>query len=56
MKRQLENTAMMLDCAAEVDASRTAEDEALDHELDDLKYQVKRVLHVLKVLLMPVVN
>ena len=43
MKRQLENTAMMLDRAAEVDASRTAEDEALDRELDDLKYRVKRV-------------
>ena len=34
---------MMLDRAVEVDASRAAEDEALDRELDDLKYRVKRV-------------
>jgi hypothetical protein len=44
---------MMLDRAAEVDASRMAEDKALDHELDNLKYRVK---HVLKVSLMLVVN
>jgi len=43
MKRQLENTAKMLDRASEADASRTAEDEALDREMSDLKYRVKRV-------------
>jgi len=43
MKRQLENTAKMLDRAAEADASRTAEDEALDHEMQDLKYHVNKV-------------
>src|SRR5882762_8876385 len=43
MKRQLENTAKMLDRASEADSSRTAEDEALDREMSDLKYRVKRV-------------
>jgi actin cytoskeleton-regulatory complex protein PAN1 len=43
IKRQLENTAKMLDRATEADASRTAEDEALDQEMSDLRYQVKRV-------------
>jgi hypothetical protein len=43
MKRQLEDAAKMLDRAAEADASRTAEDEALDREMSDLKYRVKRV-------------
>jgi hypothetical protein len=43
MKRQLENTAKMLDRAAEADASRTAEDEALDREMQDLRYRVNRV-------------
>ncbi|KDR82039.1 hypothetical protein GALMADRAFT_240494 [Galerina marginata CBS 339.88] len=43
MKRQLENTAQMLDRAAEEDASRTKEDEELDQEMEDLKYRVKRV-------------
>ncbi|KAF7972256.1 hypothetical protein HWV62_18572 [Athelia sp. TMB] len=43
MKRQLENTSKMLDRATEADASRTAEDEALDREIDDLRYRVKRV-------------
>lgn len=43
MKRLLANTAQMLDRNAEADASRTAEDEALDREMDDLKYRVKRV-------------
>jgi len=39
MKRQLANTAQMLDRASEA----TAEDEELDREMDDLKYRVKRV-------------
>ena len=43
VKRQLENTAKMLDRASEADASRTAEDEALEREMSDLKYRVKRV-------------
>jgi hypothetical protein len=43
MKKQLENTAKMLDRASEENASRTAEDEALDREMSDLKYRVKRV-------------
>ncbi|KAG5637919.1 hypothetical protein H0H81_002680 [Sphagnurus paluster] len=43
MKRKLADTALMLDRAADADASRTAEDEALDRELEDLKYRVKRV-------------
>ena len=43
MKRQLENTAKMLDRAAAADASRTAEDEALDREMQDLRYRVNRV-------------
>ncbi|KAF8172098.1 hypothetical protein BJ912DRAFT_994425 [Pholiota molesta] len=43
MKRRLENTAQMLDRAAEAEASKTKEDEELDQEMDDLKYRVKRV-------------
>ncbi|TFY71306.1 hypothetical protein EVG20_g1705 [Dentipellis fragilis] len=43
MKRQLENTAKMLDRAAEDSASRTAEDDALEREMSDLRYRVKRV-------------
>ncbi|KAH9842454.1 uncharacterized protein C8Q71DRAFT_732931 [Rhodofomes roseus] len=43
MKRQLENTAKMLDRATEENASRTAEDEALDREMEDLRYRVNRV-------------
>ncbi|EKM83232.1 hypothetical protein AGABI1DRAFT_118549 [Agaricus bisporus var. burnettii JB137-S8] len=43
MKRQLENTAKMLDRQSEVDAARTAEDEVLDREMDDLRYRVRRV-------------
>ncbi|OCH86200.1 hypothetical protein OBBRIDRAFT_797422 [Obba rivulosa] len=43
VKRQLEDTARRLDRAAEESASRTAEDEALERELSDLKYKVKRV-------------
>ncbi|TFK20128.1 hypothetical protein FA15DRAFT_600278 [Coprinopsis marcescibilis] len=43
MKRQLTNTASMLDRAAEDDMTRTKEDEELDQEMSDLKYRVKRV-------------
>ncbi|KAF8216277.1 hypothetical protein K438DRAFT_1953239 [Mycena galopus ATCC 62051] len=43
MKRALANTAAMLDRAAESDRSRTAEDEALEREMEDLKYRVKRI-------------
>jgi hypothetical protein len=43
MRRQLENTAKMLDKQSEADAARTAEDEALDREMDDLRYRVRRV-------------
>ncbi|KAI0628815.1 hypothetical protein C8Q77DRAFT_1281081 [Trametes polyzona] len=43
MKRQLENTAKMLDRVADENASRTAEDDALEREMSDLKYRVKRV-------------
>ena len=43
MKRQLANTAQMLDRATEESASRTAEDEALDREMEDLRYRVRRV-------------
>ncbi|KAH9890504.1 hypothetical protein C8Q73DRAFT_651881 [Cubamyces lactineus] len=43
MKRQLENTAKMLDRVADQNAQRTAEDDALEREMSDLKYRVKRV-------------
>jgi len=43
LKRQLANTASMLDRNAEADAMRTREDEELDREMDDLKYRAKRV-------------
>jgi len=43
MKRQLENTARMLDRATEESALRTAEDDALDREMSDLKWKVERV-------------
>ncbi|KDQ59802.1 hypothetical protein JAAARDRAFT_56764 [Jaapia argillacea MUCL 33604] len=43
LKRQLDNTAKMLDQATEDDASRSAEDEALEREMSDLRYRVKRV-------------
>ncbi|KIY46490.1 hypothetical protein FISHEDRAFT_75585 [Fistulina hepatica ATCC 64428] len=39
MKRQLESTAAMLDAHEE----KTEEDDRLDREMDDLRYQVKRV-------------
>jgi len=43
MKRQLENTARMLDRATEESVLRTAEDDALDREMSDLKWKVQRV-------------
>jgi len=43
MKRQLENTAKMLDRTAAESASRTAEDDALDREMEDVRYRVKRI-------------
>ena len=43
MKRQLANTAKRLDDQALADASRTAEDEVLDREMEDLRYRVGRV-------------
>ncbi|PIL33059.1 transporter [Ganoderma sinense ZZ0214-1] len=43
MKRQLENTAKMLDRVADENAARTAEDDALEREMSDLRYRVKRV-------------
>ncbi|KAH9056781.1 hypothetical protein EDB87DRAFT_1579148 [Lactarius vividus] len=43
MKQRLENTARMLDRATEESALRTAEDDALDREMSDLKWNVKRV-------------
>lgn len=43
MKRTLAATSSMLDRAAEVDASRTREDDDLEREMEDLRYRVKRV-------------
>ncbi|KAI9449187.1 hypothetical protein F5148DRAFT_1248554 [Russula earlei] len=43
VKRQLESTARMLDHATEQSALRTAEDDALDREMSDLKWKVQRV-------------
>ncbi|TDL18518.1 hypothetical protein BD410DRAFT_497704 [Rickenella mellea] len=43
MKRQLANTQKMLDKAVDENKSRTAEDEELDREMEDLRYRVKRV-------------
>nr|VWP01440.1 NAD-dependent protein deacylase (EC (Regulatory protein SIR2 homolog) [Ganoderma boninense] len=43
MKRQLENTAKMLDRVADENAARTAEDDSLEREMSDLRYRVKRV-------------
>ena len=43
MKRQLENTVRMLDRETEESALRTAEDDALDREMSDLKWEVQRV-------------
>ncbi|KAM5535149.1 hypothetical protein V8D89_011235 [Ganoderma adspersum] len=43
MKRQLENTAKMLDRVADENAARTAEDDALEREMSDVRYRVKGV-------------
>ena len=43
MKRQLENTAKMLDRTSEENAARTREDEELDREMSDLRYRIKRL-------------
>ncbi|KAI0933423.1 hypothetical protein AcV5_005570 [Taiwanofungus camphoratus] len=43
LKRQLENTQKMLDRNLEESASHTAEDEALEREMSDLRYRVNRV-------------
>ena len=43
MKRQLETMARMLDRATDESALRTAEDDALDREMSDLKWKVQRV-------------
>ncbi|OBZ75962.1 Actin cytoskeleton-regulatory complex protein pan1 [Grifola frondosa] len=43
MKRQLENSAKMLDRVAEKNATYSAEDDALDREMSDLRYRVKRL-------------
>ena len=43
MKRQLENTAKMLDRTNEENASRTREDEELEREMSDLRYRIKRL-------------
>lgn len=43
MRRQLENASKLLDKASAESASRTAEDDALDKEMEDLKYRVRRV-------------
>ena len=43
MKRQLENTAKMLDRVADDNVNRTAEDDALEREMRDLQRRVKHV-------------
>lgn len=43
MKRQLENTAKMLDRTTEDSAARTREDDELDREMSDLRYRIKRL-------------
>jgi len=43
MKRQLENTAKMLDRTTEDNAARTREDEELEREMSDLRYRIKRL-------------
>ncbi|KAJ7662316.1 hypothetical protein B0H17DRAFT_1212006 [Mycena rosella] len=43
MKCALANTVQMLDRVAAADRNRTAEDEALEREMEDLKYRVKRI-------------
>ena len=43
IRRQLQNTSMMLDRSAEDSSRKSAEDEQLEQEMDDLKYRVKRL-------------
>lgn len=43
MKRQLENTAKMLDRSNEEKAARTREDDELEREMSDLRYRIKRL-------------
>jgi hypothetical protein len=43
MKRQLENTAKLLDRTTEEDAARTREDDELEREMSDLRYRIKRL-------------
>ena len=43
MKRQLENTAKLLDRTAEESATRTREDDELEREMSDLRYRIKRL-------------
>ena len=43
MKRQLENTAKMLDRSTEENAARTREDDELEREMSDLRYRIKRL-------------
>ena len=43
MKRQLENTAKMLDRTTEENAARTREDDELEREMSDLRYRIKRL-------------
>ena len=43
MKRQLENTAKMLDRTTEENAARTREDDDLEREMSDLRYRIKRL-------------
>lgn len=43
MKRQLENTAKMLDRTNEENAARTREDDELEREMSDLRYRIKRL-------------
>jgi actin cytoskeleton-regulatory complex protein PAN1 len=43
MKRQLENTAKMLDRSNVENAARTREDDELEREMSDLRYRIKRL-------------
>jgi hypothetical protein len=43
MKRQLENSARMLDRSMEQDSARSAEDEELEREMSELRVRVRRV-------------
>ena len=43
MKRQLENTAKMLDRTNEENAARTREDDELEREMSDLRHRIKRL-------------